>query len=62
MSQTTNFPNKEITKTYLSGTHSCCLIIPKDIAKQYGLDNPSHVIVEGIEKGILIRRLDATKL
>jgi hypothetical protein len=49
---------KEIIKTWLAGRHSCTLIIPKDFAKEYGLDKPSHVIVEGTEKGILIRKLD----
>ena len=33
------------------------LIIPKDFAKQYGLDEPSHVVVEGKPNGIFIRKL-----
>jgi hypothetical protein len=49
---------REIIKTWLAGKHSCTLIIPKDFAKEYGLDKPTHVIVEGTEKGILIRKLD----
>jgi len=48
---------KEITKTWLSGQHSCTLIIPKSVAKEYGLENPSHVIVEGTSEGILIKKL-----
>jgi hypothetical protein len=48
---------KEIIKTWLTGKHSCTLIIPKDFAKEYGLDEPSHVVVEGTSKGILIRKL-----
>lgn len=48
---------KEIIKTWLTGHHSCTLIIPKDFAKEYGLDEPSHVVVEGTPNGILIRKL-----
>ncbi len=54
--ETTN-NEKEIIKTWLTGRHSCTLIIPKDFAKQYDLDEPSHVIVEGTSNGILIRKL-----
>ena len=53
-----NTNKKEIIKTWLAGQHSCTLIIPKDFAKLYGLDEPSHVIVEGTKDGILIRKLD----
>jgi hypothetical protein len=49
---------KEITKTWISGQNSCTLIIPKTVAKEHGLDTPSHVIVEGTAEGILIRRLE----
>ncbi len=48
---------KEITKTWLSGQNSCTLIIPKSVAKEYGLENPSHVIVESTSEGILIKKL-----
>ena len=48
---------KEIVKTWLAGQHSCTLIIPKDFAKEYGLDKPTHVVVEGTKEGILIRKL-----
>lgn len=53
-----NINKKEIIKTWLAGNHSCTLVIPKDFAKEYGLDEPSHVIVEGTEEGILIRKLE----
>lgn len=53
-----NCNKKEIIKTWLAGKHSCTLIIPKDFAKEYGLDEPSHVIVEGTSDGILIRKLN----
>jgi hypothetical protein len=48
---------KEIVKTWLTGQYSCTLIIPKEFAKEYGLDKPRHVIVEGTPEGILIRKL-----
>jgi hypothetical protein len=37
---------------------SCTTIIAKEIAKKYGIDEPSHVVVEGTEKGILIRKIE----
>ena len=49
--------NKEIIKTWLTGKHSCTLVIPREFAKEYGLDEPTHVIVEGTSQGILIRKL-----
>jgi bifunctional DNA-binding transcriptional regulator/antitoxin component of YhaV-PrlF toxin-antitoxin module len=49
---------KEIIKTWLAGQHSCTLVIPKDFAKVYGLDQPSHVVIEGRPDGILIKRLN----
>lgn len=48
---------KEITKTRLTGKHSCTLVIPRQFAKIYGLDEPPHVVVEGVEDGILIRKV-----
>ena len=48
---------KEIIKTWVTGKHSCTLIIPREFAKFYGLDEPGHVIVEGTSKGILIKKL-----
>lgn len=50
--------DKTITRTWLAGSHSCTLIIPKDFAKEYGLDRPSHVIIEKLRDGLLIRKLE----
>jgi hypothetical protein len=50
--------NKAIIKTWLAGHCSCTLVIPKEFAKEYGLDQPSHVVVEGKPEGILIRKLE----
>jgi hypothetical protein len=57
MDNTDKNNKKEIIKTWLTGKHSCTLVIPKDFAKKYGLDEPSHVVVEGTSEGILIRKL-----
>jgi hypothetical protein len=51
------FQRREVTKTWLAGQHSCTLVIPKSLAKTYGLDEPSHVVIEGTHDGILIKRL-----
>jgi hypothetical protein len=50
--------NKEIINTWLAGQRSCTLVIPKEFAKVYGLDEPSHVLIEGRPDGILIKRLE----
>lgn len=52
------FSKNEIAKTWISGQNSCTLIIPKAIALEYGLDEPSHVVLERREEGILIRRVE----
>ena len=49
---------KRISKTWISGQNSCTLVIPKSIAKSYGLEEPAKVIVEATEQGILIRKLE----
>jgi hypothetical protein len=54
----TNTNKKEIKKTWISGQNSCTLVIPRSVAKEYGLDLPSHVIVEKRPEGILIRKLE----
>lgn len=49
---------KEIIKTWLAGQCSCTLVIPKDFAKEYGLDKPAHVIIEKRPEGLLIKKLE----
>ena len=52
-------PLKRVTHTFLSGKVSATVILPIEIARKYGLDKPSNVVVEEVaDKGILIRRLD----
>ncbi|MFL6399256.1 MAG: AbrB/MazE/SpoVT family DNA-binding domain-containing protein [Nitrososphaeraceae archaeon] len=52
-----NREKKDVIKTWLAGQHSCTLVIPKEFARVYGLDQPSHVLIEGRSDGILIKRL-----
>jgi len=49
---------RRITHTFLSGNLSATLVIPIEIARRNGLDKPSNVIVEEIQGGILIRRIE----
>jgi hypothetical protein len=56
------FNNKKITSTFLSGKLSATLVIPIDIARRHGLNQPSEVLVEETEEGILIRKIDVDKV
>ncbi len=49
--------HKVVTRTWLSGQNSCTLVIPKTIAKEHGINNPSHVVIESKPEGILIKKL-----
>jgi bifunctional DNA-binding transcriptional regulator/antitoxin component of YhaV-PrlF toxin-antitoxin module len=50
--------NKEIAKIFLINKISATLIIPLEIAKRHGLNEPSHVTVEECPEGILIKKLE----
>jgi len=52
-----SYQYKKVTHTFLSGKLSSTLIIPIEIARKYGVDQPCNVIVEEREEGILIRKL-----
>jgi len=55
----TEFSNsKQIIRTWLTGKSSCTLVIPKEFAKEYSLDQPSHVVLQKTPEGILIKKLD----
>jgi hypothetical protein len=56
-SVTTDDRRKKITSIFLTGKVSATMVIPIDIAKRYGLGDGSHVIVEEVPSGILIRKL-----
>jgi hypothetical protein len=47
-----------ITHTFISGRASSTLIIPISIARKYGLDKPTDVIVEEHNDGILVKKFD----
>jgi hypothetical protein len=46
-----------ITHTFISGKSSSTLIIPIEVARKYGFDKPTDVIVEDCDDGIMIKRL-----
>ena len=54
--QFSNVP-KHITKLWLSGDGYSTCIIPKVIAKEYGLSKPCYVIIEKTIGGLLIKKL-----
>jgi hypothetical protein len=56
MSNITKF--KKVTHTFLSGKLSATVIIPIDIARKHGLDQPANVTVEETDQGILIKKLE----
>lgn len=49
---------KLLGTTWLAGNASCTLVIPKHLAKEYGIDQPSNVVIEGRPEGILIRKVE----
>lgn len=50
---------KAITKTWTSGLGgSCTMIVPKKISKKYGLDKPSHILIEAKTDGIMIKKIE----
>jgi hypothetical protein len=58
MSNISNSVGRGIAKTFLTNKLSATLIIPIEIARKHGLDEPSHVVVEDTAQGILIRKLE----
>jgi len=50
--------NKEISRTWRTGKTSCTLVIPKRFAIELGLDQPSHVVIERVASGLLIKKLE----
>jgi hypothetical protein len=49
---------KLLGTTWLAGNASCTLVIPKPLAKEYGIDHPSNVVIEARPEGILIRKIE----
>jgi|APSaa5957512535_1039671.scaffolds.fasta_scaffold23736_3 bifunctional DNA-binding transcriptional regulator/antitoxin component of YhaV-PrlF toxin-antitoxin module len=54
-----NTDNIEISKVWITGKSSCTIVIPKRFAKELGLNPSTHVIIERMSDGILVRRLGA---
>ena len=52
-----NKERKQVSKTWLFGHSSCVLIIPKLIAKEYGIDKTSYIVIEKQPEGTLIKKL-----
>ena len=49
---------KDVTKIFLLNRVSATVIIPAAMARRAGLNNPTHVSIEEVEEGILIKKLD----
>jgi hypothetical protein len=58
MDSVTNEQRKKITSIFLTGKVSATMVIPIETARRYGLSDGSHVIVEEVPSGILIRKLE----
>jgi hypothetical protein len=48
---------KLLGTAWLAGNASYLLIISKPVAEEYGIDQPSNVVIEGRPEGILIRKV-----
>jgi hypothetical protein len=49
---------KHVTQVCTSDSGSASITIPKPIAERFGLTRGTHVIVEPIERGVLIRNVE----
>jgi hypothetical protein len=49
---------KDIASIYLTNRVSATLIIPIEMARRQGLDQPSRVTIEETDDGILIKKLN----
>lgn len=49
--------NKQISKVWITGKSSYTIVIPKRFANDLNLDSNSHLIIEKIPDGLLIRQL-----
>jgi hypothetical protein len=58
MTSTDKLSRKLLGTTWLAGNASCTLVIPKSLAREYGIDQPSNIIIEGTPDGILIRKME----
>jgi hypothetical protein len=49
---------KKIGSIFISNGIYSTLVIPKELAKKYAIDRPSHVTIEDTQEGILIKKLE----
>ena len=49
---------KEIMTTCLFGKLSFVFILPRSVAKEYGIEESSQITVEGTNEGILIKKIN----
>jgi len=57
MSKQNSLNYYRITHTFISGKRSTTLIIPIEIARKYGFNKPTDVIIEDTDSGILVKKL-----
>ena len=50
--------SKQVTTIYLTNKVSATLIIPIEMARRNGLDQPQYVTVEETGNGVLIKKLE----
>jgi hypothetical protein len=50
--------NKQISKVWVTGKSSYTIVIPKRFAIDLKLDSNSHLIIEKIAGGLLVRKLE----
>lgn len=49
---------KEVVKIWLTGKQYPTFTIPKDLAKECGLDKPTRAVIEKSGPGLLLRKLE----
>ena len=54
----TEIADKEIIKTWITGRCSCTLVIPKRLAKEFGIDKPSNIVIKRTPDGLLLYKLE----
>jgi hypothetical protein len=53
--------NKHIARIFQNG-NSFAIRIPHNIGQCYGIDRPGYALVEGTDKGVIVKRIDEEKL
>lgn len=53
--------SKEISKIWITGKSSHTIVIPKRFAQELGITPSTHVIIERVPEGILVKKLEMEK-